>query len=91
MPTRARPVTAHRADVFDTADNGAAGNPALSTEAGKDYVLPVVHLHIPELAVNVGFWGALVATAALGVVDLPLAALIGAGVVATRHRVRPKA
>ncbi len=91
MPTRARPVMARRAEVSETADNGAAGTPAQSNAARKDYVLPIVHLHVPEPAVNVGFWGALVATAALGVVDLPLAALIGAGVVVARHRTRPKA
>jgi hypothetical protein len=82
---------ARRSDVSETADNGAAGAPAQSTEVGKDYVLPLVHLHIPEPAVNAGFWGALLATAALGVVDLPLVALIGAGMIVARHRVRPKA
>ena len=35
--------------------------------------------------VDVGFWGALVGAAALGAIELPLAALIGAGVLVARH------
>jgi hypothetical protein len=50
------------------------------------YVLPVVHVSLPETAVNVGFWSALATSAALGVVDPPLAALIGAGVLIARHQ-----
>lgn len=49
------------------------------------YVLPLVHTRIPEPLVNVGFFGALGATAALGIVDAPLALLIGAAVVVAHH------
>jgi len=49
------------------------------------FVIPIVHITLPETAVNVGFWGALVGAAALGTIELPMAALIGAGVVVARH------
>jgi len=59
------------------------------TAAGSDgqnvYVTPIVHVTLPENAVNAGFWVVLVGAAALGAVDLPLAALIGAGVLIARH------
>ena len=51
----------------------------------RGFVLPMVHITVPESAVTVGFWGALVGAAALGVVDLPVAALIGASVVMARR------
>lgn len=56
--------------------------------AQSGYVLPVVHLHLSERVVNAGFWTALAGTAALGVVDLPLAALIGGAVYVARHHAR---
>jgi hypothetical protein len=49
------------------------------------YVMPIVHITVPEAAVNVGFWAALGGAAVLGAVELPLAALIGAGVLVARH------
>lgn len=55
-----------------------------STDGG--YVLPVVHAHIPASAVEVGFWAGLAGAAVLGMVDPPLALLVGAGVVVARHR-----
>lgn len=54
----------------------------------SDYVVPLVHARIPGRVVDVGFWGALAATAAAGVVDPPLAALVGAGVIVARRRAR---
>jgi hypothetical protein len=36
--------------------------------------------------VNAGFWTAVVGAAVTGVVEAPLAALIGAGVIVSRHR-----
>jgi len=56
-----------------------------STDGHSVYVMPMVHVTLPESAVNVGFWAVLVGAAALGAIDLPLAALIGAGVVIARH------
>ena len=49
------------------------------------FVLPVLHLSVPEAAINLGFWGALVGAAALGTIELPVVALIGAGVLVARH------
>jgi len=49
------------------------------------YVVPLVHIHLPESAVKVGFYGGLAAAVAAGAVDLPLALLVGVGVVIARH------
>ncbi|MHB8263857.1 MAG: hypothetical protein ACYDGY_08960 [Acidimicrobiales bacterium] len=62
----------------------AALRMAVTTSDG--YELPVIHLRLPERAVNMAFWGALLGSAAFGAVDAPLAALIGLGVVIARHR-----
>jgi len=67
----------------------ARGRTPLSAVNGNGrgtFVVPVLHVSVPESVVNAGFWGALVGAAALGAVELPLAALIGAGVVVARHR-----
>jgi hypothetical protein len=64
-------------------------SPSASVEASRDgYVVPILHTQVSERVVNLGFWGALGASAAFGVVDLPLAVLIGAGVLVARHRSR---
>jgi hypothetical protein len=47
--------------------------------------MPIVHITVPEAAVNVGFWAALGGAVVLGAIELPLAALIGAGVLVARH------
>jgi hypothetical protein len=49
-------------------------------------VVPWVHVSLPESAVNTMFWASLAGAAIFGAVDPPLAALIGAGVVVSRHR-----
>jgi hypothetical protein len=49
-------------------------------------VLPLVHTHVPASVVNTGFWAGLAGSALLGVVDPPLAVLVGAGVLVARHR-----
>lgn len=54
--------------------------------ADGSYELPVVHVHVPARAVEMGFWGGLAGAALLGAVDPPLALLVGAGVVVARHR-----
>lgn len=61
------------------------GNVSPMVNGSRGVVLPLVHISLPESAVTVGFWGALVGAAALGVVDLPVAALIGASVVMARR------
>jgi hypothetical protein len=58
---------------------------AAATDGQNVYVMPIVHVTLPENAVNAGFWAVLVGAAALGAIDLPLAALIGAGVLIARH------
>ena len=52
------------------------------------YVLPVADIRLPAAAVNSGFWSALAGAAVLGVVDPPLALLIGGAVVVARHCAR---
>lgn len=52
------------------------------------YVVPLIHTHVPAPAVEIGFWGALAAAAVFGVVDLPLALVVGAGVALARHQRR---
>jgi hypothetical protein len=52
----------------------------------EGYVVPFIHTRIPAPVVQVGFWGGLVGTVAFGVIDFPLAALLGVGVVVARHR-----
>ena len=74
----------------------ASTKPATRTGASEErashdrgrYVVPLVHTGIPSRIVDVGFWGALVGSVALGAVDPPLGLLIGAGVVVARHRAR---
>jgi hypothetical protein len=66
----------------------AAAEESPKSSGLSDYVLPVVHVRVPGELVNVGFWGALTGAVALGVVDLPLGVLIGAGVVVARHRMK---
>lgn len=72
MATR-RTVAAVDADTRSVSDSG-------------DYVLPVVHTHLPRTAVDAGFWGALTGSVVLGVIDPPLGLLLGAGVLVARHR-----
>jgi|GEM_PF-1677722 len=52
------------------------------------YVVPLVHARVPEPVVTLGFVGLLIGTVAMGVVDAPLAGLVGLGVVVARHRRR---
>jgi hypothetical protein len=52
----------------------------------SDYVVPVVHVHLPEPVVKAGFYGGVAAALAVGAVDWPLALLAGVGVAIARHR-----
>jgi hypothetical protein len=65
-----------------TAIDGGTGE----VSGSDDYVLPVVHTHLPRSLVNTGFWGALTGSVVLGVIDPPLGLLMGAGVLVARHR-----
>lgn len=71
--------------------DGSATEQAVAADGGRDYVVPIVHVHLPERAVDAAFWGGLAGAAALGVVDLPLAALVGGAVLVARHRARAAA
>jgi hypothetical protein len=95
-PARARSLSARRGSA--TSGSATSGKGATSkvhtvtTQAANgrgDYVVPVAHFHVSERVVDAGFWGALIGASVLGVVELPLAALIGAGVLVARHRVLP--
>lgn len=70
---------------------GASPEAPGSAAGDGSYVVPVVHTHIPAPAVEVGFWAGLAGAALLGIVDPPLALLVGTGVVVARHRRAPGA
>jgi hypothetical protein len=71
--TKARPRASHN------------GHAAAVHDGHDAFVMPIVHVSVPESAVTLGFWTVLVGSVALGAVDLPLAALIGTGVLIARH------
>ena len=50
------------------------------------YTLPVVGLRLPASMVHAGFAWGLAGAVLLGAVDLPVAALVAAGVLIARHR-----
>lgn len=56
------------------------------SQPNSSYQVPVVGTTLPSGLVEKGFWGALVGSALLGALDPPLAALVGAGVIISRHR-----
>ena len=75
--------------------NGSARTPAAHAKESPqdvghdhDYVVPILHLHLSERAVDVGFWAALAGAALFGVVDLPVAALVGGSIVIARRHAR---
>ncbi len=83
MPT---PITGQTPKPPDSkTKRGQNHPPTVSSNERNPFVVPVVHVHVPESVVNVGFWGALAGAAALGAIDPPLAALIGVGVLVARH------
>lgn len=51
-----------------------------------DYVVPVVHVRVPQRVGNTTFWLGLTGAVIGGVVEFPLAAAIATGVVVSRHR-----
>jgi len=52
----------------------------------SDYVVPVVHVHLPEPVVKAGFYGGVAAAVAVGALDWPLVLLTGVGVAIARHQ-----
>ncbi len=83
-------VEATGADMSMSA-RGAAGSPrfqtspAVQVEADR-FVVPLVHARLCEPTVTRGFYAGLGAAVVLGVVDLPVAVLVGVGVAIARHR-----
>ena len=69
-----RPVRTKRETAADTA------------RSPSDYVVPVVHVHLPEPVVKAGFYGGMAAAVATGALDWPLVLLAGVGVAIVRHR-----
>ena len=69
-----RPVRTNRETAADTA------------RSPSDYVVPVVHVHLPEPVVKAGFYGGMAAAVAVGALDWPLALLADIGVAIVRHR-----
>jgi hypothetical protein len=87
-------MTAQRATRQGSASDGDGSVDVASTNGASRpgaYVVPVVHVHLPQRAVDAGFWGALAGAAVFGVVDPPLAALIGAAVLVARHGAKSRA
>ncbi len=52
----------------------------------RDYELPLVHVRVPERVGNTAFWVGVAGAVAGGVVELPVAAMVAAGVLVVRHR-----
>ena len=69
-----RPVRTNRETAADTG------------RSPSDYVVPVVHVHLPEPVVKAGFYGGMAAAVATGAVDWPLVLLAGVGMAIVRHR-----
>ena len=85
-PQTGRTKTAIRAVPTTGGAKKAGGPPASVGDA--DYVVPVLQLHLSERKVNLAFWSTLAATAVLGILDLPVAVLVGGAVVVARHHAR---
>ena len=69
-----RPVRTNRETAADTG------------RSPSDYVVPVVHVHLPEPVVKAGFYGGVAAAVAVGALDWPLVLLTGVGVAIARHQ-----
>jgi len=81
---RSAAATKHSNPRTGTSKPGSAAGHEPTT--GGEYVLPLVHTRVPAGAVNAGFWGGLAVAAMVGLVELPVAILVGAAVAVARHR-----
>jgi hypothetical protein len=75
-----------RASHGPNARTGPKSPAALVATDPSVVVVPVIGARIPGDLAERGFWGALVGSALLGVVDPPLALLVGAAVLIARRR-----
>lgn len=64
----------------------STGSPTGGSPPDSDYEVPLVHVRVPERLGNMMFWAGVAGAVAGGVVELPVAALVAAGVVVVRHR-----
>ena len=85
MPTPITTIGGTKSATQSSTKRPQKSGTAAKTDGHHVYVMPIVHITLPENAVNAGFWAVLVGAVALGAVDLPLATLIGAGVLVARH------
>jgi hypothetical protein len=69
-------------DTVDTTSLAEAAAPTTS----RDYVTPLIHVRIPERAVNLGLIAALGAVAVVGAIELPVAGAAAAGLYLLRSK-----
>jgi hypothetical protein len=67
--------------------------PGTNTEGPKGaparaYTLPLVHVGIPERAVDAALWASVAAAAVVGIVDAPILGVAAAGLFVVRRRHR---
>lgn len=96
-PRRAAPVRLQTVDEAgsamleapsQTSRRGAArpGSSAPQAHRHDEYVVPLVHVHLPGPVVTAGFFAALGAAVVAGMVDVPVAVLGALSVAIVRHR-----
>ena len=81
---KARSVASRNRSAVSSRRASVNGSEQLRPSA-QGFVLPLVHVAIPDAAVSLAFWGALAGSAVVGAVDPPLAVLIGASVIVARR------
>lgn len=65
----------------DGGDRPSAGGP----RRASDYELPLVHMRVPKPLGEAALWVGIAGAVVVGAVELPVAALVAAGVVVARH------
>ncbi len=71
----------------DDTEAAADATPLHAVEdQASGYVVPIVHARLPEPVVDAAFWASIGAVALVGVIDLPLAGAVAAGMFVIRRR-----
>ena len=83
--TSAANITAETADLV-VEDSEPAPHRDSQGARPADYVVPIVHTHVPEYIVDAACWASLGAVALVGALDLPAAGLLAAGLFVVRYR-----
>lgn len=78
-------LTTDAGDV-DTAGDAPPERTPADVSPTNDYVVPIVHAHIPEEIMHAGSWAALGTVAVVGAVDLPAVGVLAAGLFVIRRR-----